>query len=96
MQNTELLKYIDNACRRLNTIIPCKSQADVDKMNDIIKEMSSLPLEPKLGMYWHRNVYIDCDCNDQLCRAMLICTDKLRFAPTTDMEEHPGVEVKYK
>ena len=96
MGKQEIQDYVTAACERLNALLPCKSQEDVDGMTEILKELFSLPIEPQPKMYWDREIWIDSGFNDEKCIKMLIYTDRLCFVPSDDWEEHPGVEVKYK
>ena len=89
-------KYFSDLCEKLNALLPCKSQEDVDKMTALLQDMVDFPSQAKSQIYWDRNVWIDSGFNDEVCMDMLIKTDKLYFEPSDDLTEHPGVWVKYK
>ena len=89
-------KYFSDLCEQLNSLLPCKSQEDVDKMTALLQDMVDFPSQAKSQIYWDRNVWIDSGFNDEVCMDMLIKTDKLYFEPSDDLTEHPGVWVKYK
>ena len=96
MHKEKLQEYVEYACARLNALIPCGSQADVDEMNAILAALFSLDTSPKSQMYWDRDVWIDSGFNDDTCVNALVYTDKLCFVPSDDMDEHPGVIVRYR
>lgn len=89
-------KYFSDLCERLNSLIPCKNQKDIDKMTELLQDMVDFPSQVKPQIYWDREVWIDSGFNDEICMNMLIKTDKLYFEPSEDITEHPGVWVKYK
>lgn len=89
-------KYFSDLCEKLNALVPCKSQEDVDKMTALLQDMVDFPSQAKSQIYWDRNVWIDSGFNDEVCMDMLIKTDKLYFEPSDDLTEHPGVWVRYK
>jgi hypothetical protein len=89
-------KYFSDLCEKLNALVPCKSQEDVDKMTALLQDMVDFPSQAKSQIYWDREVWIDSGFNDDVCMDMLIKTDKLYFEPSDDLTEHPGVWVRYK
>ena len=89
-------KYFSDLCEKLNRLIPCKNQKDIDKMTSLLQDMVDFPSQVKPQIYWDREVWIDSGFNDEVCMNMLIKTDKLYFEPSDDITEHPGVWVKYK
>ena len=89
-------KYFSDLCEKLNALIPCKNQKDIDKMTELLQDMVDFPTQTPPQIYWDREVWIDSGFNDEICMDMLIKTDKLYFEPSDDLTEHPGVWVKYK
>ena len=89
-------KYFSDLCEKLNSIIPCKKQKDIDKMTNLLQDMVDFPSQVKPQIYWDREVWIDSGFNEEVCMNMLIKTDKLYFEPSDDLTEHPGVWVRYK
>jgi hypothetical protein len=89
-------KYFSDLCEKLNTLIPCKNQKDIDEMTNLLQDMVDFPSQVKPQIYWDREVWMDSGFNDEICMNMLIKTDKLYFEPSDDINEHPGVWVKYK
>lgn len=89
-------KYFSDLCEKLNALIPCKNQKDIDKMTRLLQDMVDFPSQVKPQIYWDREVWMDSGFNDEVCMNMLIKTDKLYFEPSDDVNEHPGVWVKYK
>ena len=96
LTQNEIQDYFIELCDKLNSCIPCKSQSDVDKMTELLGEMSDFPTNTKPQIYWDREVWIDSGFDDNKCMDILIHTDKLYFKPSDDMIEHPGIRVKYK
>lgn len=96
MTEQELKERISKTCDKLNSIIPCKTQQDVNEMTVLLQEVFDLPVKLKPRLYWNREVWMDCGLDTDKCTMMLICTDKLCFEPSDDMQEHPGITVKYK
>ena len=92
----EIQERTQDVCARLNALIPCRSQDDIDKMTAIFTEYFDLPIQPKPMIYWDQKVFYDCGFNKDRCTDLLLRTDSLRFDPSDDVEEHPGVVVKYK
>ena len=92
----EVERYYVELCNRLNEHLPCKSQDDINAIGGLITEMKeSKPNVPMPNVYWHRQIFIDNSFNDERCWHALFHQDNLRFVPSEDMEEHPGVTVVY-
>ena len=89
-------KYFSDLCEKLNALIPCKNQKDIDEMTKLLQDMVDFPSQVKPQIYWDREVWMDSGFNEEVCMNMLIKTDKLYFEPSDDVNEHPGVWVKYK
>ena len=79
-------------CDRLNGILAEKKEGFVDTLNLVMEEVT------KNGgsLYWDRQVFLDCNCNEKRMRKMVRETDLVHFEPSDDPEEHPGVVVRYK
>lgn len=92
----EIEQYYVELCNRLNEHLPCKSQADKNAIGGLITEMKeSKPNVPMPNVYWDRKVWFDNEFNDEKCWQLLFSSDKLKFVPSDDMEEHPGVTITY-
>ena len=48
------------------------------------------------GLYWDRDIFIDCNGEDERMRDLVRKSDKVFFEPSGDPGEHPGVVVRYK
>lgn len=96
MMKEEFFKHTQSVCDLLNALIPCKTQEDIDRMSSLLSDYFALPVQPVPKIYWSREIWIDCGFDDEKCINLLLFTDKLYFEPTDDMDEHPGVCVKYK
>ena len=79
-------------CDRLNTLITKKKDGFIDEVNEIVNEIYQLGGE----MYWDRQIYIDSDFDDETMHDLVVSSDKVNFVPSDDMEEHPGIVVRYK
>ena len=89
-------KYFSDLCEKLNVLIPCKNQKDIDEMTKLLQDMVDFPSQVRPQIYWDREVWMDSGFNEEVCMNMLIKTDKLYFEPSDDITEHPGVWVRYK
>lgn len=89
-------KYFSDLCEKLNVLIPCNNQKDIDEMTKLLQDMVDFPSQVRPQIYWDREVWMDSGFNEEVCMNMLIKTDKLYFEPSDDVNEHPGVWVKYK
>ena len=89
------MKTIESTCKKLNKILENRPESKnefVSKINEIIyKEV----FEYNGGLYWNRELFIDCGADDELCRKM-IHTNKVMFVPSDDPIEHPGIMLTYK
>lgn len=81
-------------CEKLNAHLPCKSQQDVDALNNLINEMRNA--NPDSGLYFDREIFIDANFNNELMRKITMYSGKVQFEPSNDPTEHPGVVVRYK
>lgn len=93
-----MIKVGKRFCNKLNKLIPCSSQEDRDKLNELIFEMLDHD-ECDIyynEIYWDRELYIDCGCNYDKCRDMVVNSGKVMFVPSNDPKYHPGVIIKYK
>ena len=79
-------------CDRLNCLIDKKEEGFIDEVNEIIKEIYNLGGE----MYWDRQIYIDCNFDDETMHDLVVSSDKVKFVPSDDEEEHPGIVIRYK
>lgn len=84
-------------CDKLNAHLPCRSASDAEAVAILIRDrIDSSTAVPKPKIYWDRQVCIDNDYDDERCFNALLFGGKLAFYPSDDVEEHPGVEIKYK
>jgi hypothetical protein len=80
-------------CKQLNALIPIKSTEDNDKINALIYEVSQQV--SYFNLYWDRELYINCGCDDKKVRHYTLHSGKVHFEPSEDPTEHPGVTVRY-
>lgn len=80
-------------CNKLNQYLPCKSQEDVDNINNILNEVFSTVKGSNL--YWSREIFIDAGGDSEKC-AWILTHKECKFIPIDDIEEHLGVKVIYK
>lgn len=86
-------RKLNKICKELNQHLPVKSQEDIDSLNSILTKAHGEI--PEFRMYWDRDIYINCGCEDEKMRDLVRKTDKVHFEVSDDIEEHPGVVVKY-
>ena len=79
-------------CNKLNKLISEKKDGFIDNINAIINEL----YQKGGALYWDRQIYIDCNSDDERMRSLVTRTDKVEFEPSDDPTEHPGVVVRYK
>lgn len=80
-------------CKQINSILPCKSEEDIDRLNKEIYKMYQL--DNDASIYYDRELYIDCNFNKSKVRELLF-TDKVHFEANEDVEEHVGIVLRYK
>ena len=80
-------------CKQLNALIPIKGTEDKDKINALIYEVSQKV--PDFNLYWQRELYINCGCDDKKVRHYTLHSGKVHFEPSDDPTEHLGVAVRY-
>ena len=82
-------------CEKLNALIPCKTQEGKDALNAALNE---LVFDAGGDLYWHRDVFLacDCGCDDKKMRSLVTDTELVEFVPSDDPEEHLGVVVRFK
>lgn len=78
-------------CDELNEIIKNNQEDMVAKLNDVMYKV----FQDGGNLYWHRDVFIDCNGNDDRMKKLVTTTDKVHFEPSDDPTEHPGVVVHY-
>ena len=87
--------YLKRMCRRLNDLIPCEDQKEIDEMSKLLEDVFDHNREPyKFQMYWDREVFIRCGSTEKAENA-LIFSGKLHFEPSDDPWEHPGITVHF-
>ena len=86
-----------------------KFQKTCDKLNEILSDLPedyilkiNLIIDKEVfyeggGLYWDRELFIDCYGDDNLCKKLLRThPEQVMFEPTFDPVEHPGITLKYK
>ena len=97
MNRREYFSKMKKLCKQLNALIPIKSDKDKNKLNDLLGEMMQQTEDgSNYAMYWDRELFIDCNCNDEKVREIVLHSGKVQFEPSEDPTEHPGVVVRYK
>ena len=89
------MKTFESTCNKLNKILenrPENQDEFIAKINEIIYNEV---FQCGGGLYWNRELFIDCGADDELCRKM-IHTNKVMFVPSDDLIEHPGITLAYK
>lgn len=93
MRKKEHDRLMKPLCRKLNAIIPIKCEEDKDKLNALINEMCSQVQD--FNLYFDRELYIDCGLNDKKMKEFTLHSGRVRFEPSDDPMEHPGIVVRY-
>lgn len=88
LNNSEMEKI----CEQLNKLIDEKKDGFIDEVNAIITKLH----EDGGDMYWDREIFIDCNGDDETMRDLVRKSNKVHFYPSDDYEEHKGVVVRYK
>lgn len=84
---------MNDLCEKLNKLIPCKTEEDRDKLKKMITE----ELLTKGGsLYWNKNFFVDCKCNEGKMKEVLIQDGTVEFSPCENQEKYPGIIVGYK
>lgn len=88
------MKTFESTCNKLNNILSDLSEDYILKINLIIdKEV----FYEGGGLYWDRELFIDCYGDDNLCKKLVRThPEQVMFVPTGDPIEHPGIKLAYK
>ena len=82
-------------CNKLNNILDNRPE-NRDEFIKAINEIIFNEVYQKHGsLYWDRKLFINCNCDDELCRKE-IDSQYVMFRATEDPEEHPGITLTYK
>ena len=79
---------------KLNKHLPCKDKEDVDEINALLYQMFTEV--PDSNLYFGRELYIDCGCDDKKLKEFAKTSGKCMFRLTEDPIGHPGVTIDYK
>ena len=85
----------NRVCTKLNKILdnrPEDRKEFIQKINDII---FTEVFNKGGNLYWDRELFIDCNCDSELCREKIHQTNVM-FRDTMDPIEHPGITLCYK
>lgn len=85
-------RLMEPLCKQLNALIPIKGTEDKDKINALIYEVSQKV--PDFNLYWNRELYINCGCDDKKVRLFTLHSGKVHFESSDDPTEHPGITMK--
>lgn len=89
------MKTFKRTCSKLNKILENRPESQSEFINTINEIIYKEVFNCKGGLYWNRELFIDCGTDAELCRKM-IYTNKVMFVPTDDPIEHPGITLTYK
>lgn len=81
-------------CKKLNELLYTRPEDYILKINLIFyKEV----FYEGGGLYWGRELFIECNGYDNECRRMIRTRpDEMVFIPIYDDKEHPGVKFNFK
>lgn len=84
-------------CKKMNDLIPCKTQEDEQQLKQLIREMIDSRQEyPLNNLYYDREIYIDSGFRDVKMWEIVTKSGKVQFEPSDDPTEHPGIVARYK
>jgi hypothetical protein len=89
------MKTFKRTCNKLNKILENRPESRSEFIDTINEIIYNEVFNCKGGLYWNRELFIDCGTDAELCRKM-IHTNKVMFVPTDDPIEHPGITLTYK
>ena len=89
--NCDGMKRFIKECKKLNKILFERKDGFRDELNAVINKV----YEKGGCLYWDREIYIDCNGDDEKMRALVTGGADVCFEPSDDPEEHPGVTVNY-
>lgn len=89
------MKTFKRTCNKLNKILENRPESRSEFIDTINEIIYNEVFNCKGGLYWNRELFIDCGTDAELCRKM-IHTNKVIFVPTNDPIEHPGITLTYK
>jgi hypothetical protein len=89
------MKTFKRTCNKLNKILENRPESRSEFIDTINEIIYNEVFNYKGGLYWNRELFIDCGTDVELCRKM-IHTNKVMFIPTDDPIEHPGITLTYK
>lgn len=78
-------------CDELNKIIKYNYDDRVNRLNDVMYKV----FQDGGNLYWHRDVFISCNGDDEKIKKLVTTSDVVHFEPSDDPTEHPGVVVHY-
>jgi len=88
---------MESLCKKLNGLIPCKTQEDEQELRRLIREMIDARQDyPHNNLYYDREIYIDSGFRDAKMWEIVTKSGKVQFEPSDDPAEHPGVVARYK
>lgn len=80
-------------CNKLNKIISEKKDGFIDELNKLMYEQV---FQKGWQLYWDREIFIDCNGNEKTMKDLVRKSDLVKFEPSDDPTEHPGVVIRYK
>lgn len=83
---------MESICKHLNSLIDKKEDGFIDVVNAIIAKL----YKDGYAMYWDRDIFIDCNGDDEKMADLVRKSNKVHFYPSDDPEEHQGIVVRYK
>lgn len=87
-------KNYKSVCKKLNKILSERKEGYIDELNKIIDE----EVWAEGGeLYFDRDVYLSYDCDSEKVRSVVReKPEQVQFEPSEDLDEHPGITLRYK
>ena len=84
-------------CRKLNRLIPVKTQEEADIVFEMVREMTTWKdINTNCALYYDRELYIDSNYDYDTIWRKIFHDDNIQFEVSDDRVEHPGIVVRYK
>lgn len=96
MSKEEILRIEQETSEKFNALLPCHTQEQIDNMIKAINAFLEIPVKPAFKIYYDGKVFIDNTTGILNDSRIIIFTDFVKFEPSDNIDEHPGLVVKQK
>lgn len=92
VQLAKKIKSVNLHCKEMNKIFDRRNENFIDELNAVMDKVFALGGD----LYWDRELYIDCNCNNEEAQKLVRTSENIMFKPNDDPTEHLGIVVCYK